>query len=300
MVLTGMPRPCANNLEADSPRHDGCSGHLIPRHPTSLLIRLSLSSRAPSISSWPAAAASHKPELCDLVCQHGQRRGWGRWVWGFLGSSQADICCHHSITLSPLATHSPFKLPVYLLYTLLCKCFRDGSLWWAAVLHWIIQTAARTDSGLSLWRGGGSGMKQEDRGNFSPLEMVGCEICLRGWGGVTSSVKSGWWEEGCCQKRKRKRRKRRGEWKLGGACQVITGRSLNRAGQLTDWKCTEWEQFPQLMSLRVKTLTPVSTIDLCVAALLCIMWHEYYTSWPCHVFYLQEENNAVKNISTPL
>lgn len=75
-------------------------------------MRTSSPPRMTSISSRHAMGASYIPRLCDYGCQIGGRVGWGRWVWGFLGSSHSDICCHHSVT--PPLCH----LTVYLLFAL--------------------------------------------------------------------------------------------------------------------------------------------------------------------------------------
>lgn len=109
---------------ADLLCHDGCPGHTIlstDTHPAGFWTSQSSPPRMMSISSQHAAGASYKPELCAQIgCQIGGRRGWGRWVWGFLGSSHSDICCHHSVTL-PLC----LALSIFSLASL---CLRDGSL----------------------------------------------------------------------------------------------------------------------------------------------------------------------------
>lgn len=113
---------------ADLLCHDGCPGHTLlstDMHPAGFWTRQSSPPRMMSISSQHAAGASYKPELCAHGCQIGGRRGWGRWVWGFLGSSHSDICCHHSVTLPLPPSHSVIALSIFSLASLR---LRDGSL----------------------------------------------------------------------------------------------------------------------------------------------------------------------------
>lgn len=69
--------------------------------------------------------------LMWLWLQIGGRGSWERRVWGFLGSSRSDICCHHSADLPLLhcpsaITRSAFSLSAFELFSraesLSCSC----------------------------------------------------------------------------------------------------------------------------------------------------------------------------------